>query len=59
MLKSFTLSALVATVLATAASTAFAAPRNSESEPGRAPVSGAEWWQNHGNADEMGTVYRR
>jgi hypothetical protein len=57
MLKTFTLSALVATVLATAASTAFAAPRNGES--GRAPVSGAEWWQNQGNADEMGSVYRR
>ena len=57
MLKTFTLSAVVAAVLATAASSALAAPRNSES--GRAPISGAEWWQNHGNADDMGSVYRR
>jgi len=26
--------------------------------PARAPVSGAEWWQSRGNADDMGLPYR-
>ena len=26
--------------------------------PARQPISGAEWWQNHGIADEMGYDYR-
>ena len=25
--------------------------------PARAPISGAEWWQNRGNADDMGLLY--
>jgi len=25
--------------------------------PTRKPISGAEWWQNHGIADEMGYAY--
>ena len=25
--------------------------------PARQPMSGAEWWQNHGIADEMGYAY--
>ena len=27
------------------------------SAPTRAPISGAEWWQNRGNADDMGLPY--
>ena len=27
------------------------------SAPARAPISGAEWWQSRGNADDMGLVY--
>ena len=23
------------------------------------PMSGAEWWQNKGNADDMGVIYHR
>jgi hypothetical protein len=26
--------------------------------PARAPISGAEWWQSRGNADDMGLPYR-
>jgi hypothetical protein len=26
--------------------------------PARQPISGAEWWQNFGNADDMGMPYR-
>jgi hypothetical protein len=25
--------------------------------PARQPISGAEWWQNRGNADDMGLPY--
>jgi ABC-type sugar transport system substrate-binding protein len=60
MLKHFTVSAVLAAVIAAAASAALAAPGQGQSTYiNRAPTSGAEWWQDRGNADDMGSVYRR
>jgi ABC-type sugar transport system substrate-binding protein len=55
MFKTFTLSAVLAAVLATTASAAFAAPKHYTT----VPQTSAEWWQDRGNADDMGIVYRR
>jgi hypothetical protein len=61
MFKKFTISAVLAAIVATTASAAFAAPRQSPpptvNRP--APNTGAEWWQDKGNADDMGVAYHR
>jgi hypothetical protein len=62
MLKKFTVSAVLAAVVATMVSTAFASPRhNRPSQTVNRPVpsTGAEWWQTKGNSEDMGIVYRR
>ena len=77
MFKMFSLSAVLAIVLATSVSTTFAAPRHKNSTATNhsayaserqgtssplnrtLPSSGAQWWQDKGNADDMGVVYRR
>jgi opacity protein-like surface antigen len=55
MFKKFTLSAVLAAVLATTASAAFAAPKYHVT----IPPTGAEAWQDRGNTEDMGDVYRR
>ena len=54
MFKNLTLSAVVAAIVATTASAAFAAPKHYST----VPVTGAEAWQDRGIAEEMGSVYR-
>ena len=54
MFKTFTLSAVLAAVLATTASAALAAPKYHVT----IPPTGAEAWQDRGIAEEMGSVYR-
>ena len=54
MFKKFTLSAVLAAVVATTASAAFAAPSHVT-----IPQTGAEAWQDRGNTEDMGGVYRR
>ena len=64
MFRKLTLSVILAAVLATTISTAFAAPKadrhNNTTVPitRTVPMTGAEWWQNYSNADSMGEVYR-
>ena len=53
MFKKLTRSAVLAGILATTASPAFAAPKH----PVIIPPTGAEAWQDRGIADEMGSVY--
>jgi hypothetical protein len=61
MFKKYALSAILAALLATAASAAFAAPR--QAQPATInrppPATGAEWWQDKGNSEDMGVPYRR
>jgi hypothetical protein len=59
MFKKLTLSAVLAAILATTTSAAFAAPTPKRHDNATVPTTGAEWWQNKGNAEEMGSVYRR
>ena len=56
MLKTITLSAVLAAILATTASVAFAAPRHGQTV---VPQTGAEAFQSLGNVEDMGTVHRR
>ena len=63
MFQKCTLSAVLAAILTlTASAAALAAPRQKHpptvNRP-TAPMSGAEWWQNQGNAEDMGIPYRR
>jgi len=67
MLNKLTLSAVLAAVLATTASAAFAASNSTRhgtnggayaTVPARPAQSGAEWFQNKGNAEDMGYPYR-
>ncbi len=52
MFKKFTMSAVLAAILATTASAAFAAPRPT------VPSSGAERFQDQGITEDNGGVYR-
>jgi hypothetical protein len=61
MFQKCTVSAVLAAIFTITASAALAAPRQKQpptiNRP--APISGSEWWQNRGNAEEMdGVVYR-
>jgi len=55
MLKTITLSAVLAAIVATTTSAAFAAPRYTPV----VPPTGAEAWQDRGIADDNGLPYRR
>ena len=55
MLKTITLSAVLAAIVATTTSAAFAAPRHTPV----LPPTGAEAWQDRGIADDNGLPYRR
>ena len=61
MFQKCTISAILAALLTITASAAVAAPRQKEpptvNHP--TPMSGAEWWQNKGNAEDMGVPYPR
>ena len=55
MLKTITLSAVLAAIVATTTSAAFAAPKHTPV----LPPTGAEAWQDRGIADDNGLPYRR
>ena len=59
MFKKLTLSAILAAMLATTISAAFAAPKQKPQNNTTVPMTSAEWWQDRGNAEDMGIVYRR
>ena len=60
MFQKCTVSAVLAAILTITASAALAEPRQKQpptiNRP--VPISGAEWWQNKGIAEEMGVPYR-
>src|SRR5712672_1725159 len=60
MFQKCTLSTVLAAFLTITASAALAEPRQKQpptiNRP--VPISGAEWWQNKGIAEEMGVPYR-
>ena len=61
MFQKCTVYAVLAAILTITASAALAAPRNKQPPTINRPalISGAEWWQNRGIAEEMmGIVYR-
>jgi len=63
MFQKCTVSAVLAAILTITASAAVAAPRQKQqpliNRPAPTPISGSEWWQNRGNAEEMdGVIYR-
>ena len=58
MFKKLTLSAILAAMLATTISAAFATPKQKPNNNTTVPITGAEWWQDRGNAEDMGVVYR-
>ena len=65
MFKKLTLSAIMVAILATTISAAFAAPKSKRPDNSTVPrtrsvpMTGAEWWQNKGVADDTGIGYDR
>ena len=59
MFKRLALSTILAAILATTISAAFAGPKPKRETNSTVPMTGAEWWQSKGNADDMGVDYRR
>ena len=68
-MKKLIISTLAAAVVLSGMSSSFAAPKQKVQEQisspklnsqdnGTVPMTGAEWWQNRGNAEDMGMVYR-
>jgi hypothetical protein len=55
IMKKLTIAAMLATIVAVTASTAFAAPQNSP----RVPETSAERFQSQGNAEDIGYVLHR
>ena len=56
------ISTLAAAIALSSASSTFAAPKqkaSAQSESRPLPETGAEWWQNKGNAEDMGVPYPR
>jgi hypothetical protein len=59
MFKKLTLSAILAVILATTISAAFAGPKQKRHNNTTVPTTGAESWQDRGIAEDSGSVYRR